>query len=230
MERLETMADQGNKALTPDTVCYNAVLNAYGWSKLRGKGSKCFNILQRMIERSESSDSAQAKPDIITCNSVINACAFEKPESDLEKEQVIKVVVDTLEIFQKVVPKYGYPDHITYSQVIYAISNQMDPGDRQYDLAEATFWQCCEAGHVNPKVVTALEQVLPWSRFSNIMGSSLNSEEGERISFDLNSLPRSWTRKSMKNKGHTHSRPSHKRDRGYKVTNQALKRISAGKD
>jgi len=227
LERLEKSADGGNKAVAPDVVCYNAVLNAYGWSQTPGKASKCFSILQRMITRSESGLNYLAKPDIITCNSVLNACAFEKVTTAAEKEVIVKIVVDTLETFQKATPRYGYPDHVTYSQVLYAISNQMEAGEEQDALAEATFWQCCQAGQVNAKVVNALEQALSWPRFAALMGSALKSRDGEKASFDLHLFPRTWTRHALKrNKVGRNSKSSRKRDRGYKVTNQGLKKLS----
>jgi hypothetical protein len=179
-----------------------------------------------MISRSESGRNYLSKPDIITCNSVLNACAFDKTETETEKGVIIKIVVDTLETFQKAIPRYGYPDHVTYSQVLYAISNQMESGEEQHALAEATFWQCCQAGQVNAKVVNALEQVLPWSRFSALMGSALRSQDGEKASFNLSLFPRTWTRHAVKQKAGSNSRASRKRDRGYKVTNQAMNKLS----
>lgn len=227
MERLENPADEGNKAVAPDVVCYNALINAYGWSKVPGKALKCNAILQRMITQSTSGRNFLAKPDIITCNSVLNACAFDKANTEVEKAAIVKIVVDTLETFQQAIPRYGYPDHVTYSQVLYAISNQMSPGEDQYALAEATFWQCCQAGQVNAKVINALEQVLSWSRFSALMGPALLSREGDdKASFNVNLFPKTWTRHALKRKAGGNSKASRKRDRGYKVTNQGLKKLS----
>ena len=180
-----------------------------------------------MITRSKSGRNYLATPDIITCNSVLNACAFEKATTAEERGVIVKIVVDTLETFQKATPRYGYPDHVTYAQVLYAISNQMEPGEEQYALAEATFWQCCQAGQVNAKVVNALEHALSWPRFAALMGSALKSRDGEKASFNLSLFPRTWTRHALKrNKVGTNSRASRKRDRGYKVTNQGLKKLS----
>lgn len=212
--------------MAPDVVCYNAVINAYGWSHISGKASKCYSILQRMIAKAESGHSFLATPDIITCNSVLNACAFDKAKTQAEKEVIVKIAVDTLETFQQSIPRYGYPDDVTYSQVLYTITNQMATGEERDSLAEATFWQCCQAGHVNAKVVNALEQLLPWSRFSALMGSALKSQQGEKAAFNLSLFPRSWTRHAMKRKIGDGSKASRKRDRGFKVTNQAMKKRS----
>ena len=222
LERIEVMARDGNKAVKPDVVCYNAVINAYGWSDQPGRASKCHSILKRMVELSDSGENILARPDIITCNSVLNACAFDEPSTESEREEIVRVMVETLELFQKQMPKYGYPDHATFAQVLQAISRQMPPGDKRYEMAEATFWQCCRAGHVSVLVVSALEQALSWSRFAALMGSALRSKEGEKTSFDLKLFPRSWTRHAPKKGTDEKSRASRKRDRGYQVTKRTL--------
>jgi hypothetical protein len=125
----------------PDVVSYNAVINAYGWSKEKGKSIKCFEILKKMVNLHESGKTIDAKPDIITCNSVLNACAFETARTDSERAEIMDIIVQTLEIFQMAAPKYGYPDHSTYSQVLLGISKHMPMNDRRLEMAETTFWQ-----------------------------------------------------------------------------------------
>ena len=216
------MAVGGNTAVAPDVVCYNAVINAYGWSDLAGKSSRCFAILQRMIEVSNSGKNRLAKPDIITCNSVLNACAFEKARSESESEQIMDIVIQTLETFQTRIPQYGYPDHATYSQVLLAIAKHMPRENKRYEMAEATFWQCSHAGHVSVLVVTALEQALSFPRFAAVMGSALKSKDGEKLSYDLALFPKSWTRHTPNRKWDDKSQASRKRDRGFQVTKATL--------
>ena len=226
LERIEVLARDGDKAVIPDVVCYNAVINAYGWSDQPGRALKCYSILQRMVELSDSGENMLARPDIITCNSVLNACAFDQPSTESEREEIMKVLVETLEMFQMQMPKFGYPDHATFAQVLLAIARQMPPGDKRYEMAEAAFWQCCRAGHVSVLVVSSLEQALSWPRFAALMGSALRSKEGEKTSYDLKLFPRSWTRHAPKKGTAEKSRASRKRDRGYQVTKRSLTQSS----
>ena len=69
---LDRMSDANIK---PDVVCYNAVINAYGWSDFVGKEQRAYAVFNRMMA-SYRAGTADAKPDIITCNSILNACAF----------------------------------------------------------------------------------------------------------------------------------------------------------
>lgn len=141
LDRIQTSFEAGKRGPKPDVVSYNALINAYGWSNEKVKAVKCFEILERMIELFNSGKNTSAKPDIITCNSVLNACAFSKADSNLGKAELMEIVIKTFEIFQSSSPSYGYPDHSTYAQVLSAISKHMPEGDSRFDMAESTFWQ-----------------------------------------------------------------------------------------
>lgn len=222
MNKIEKMGLSGNKAVLPDVVCYNAVINAYGWSDFKGKSSKCFALLQRMVELSQSGKNISAKPDVITCNSILNACIYDPVDTESEKEEIMDRVVETLEVFQKEVPKYGFPDHASFSQVLLAMAELMPAGEKRFEMAEATFWQCCKAGHVSVLVISALEKALPYDRFAAVMGSALKSKEGETTAYDMSSFPRSWTRYAPKKKSANKSQASRMRDRGFQVTKSTL--------
>lgn len=141
MDKIQASFEAGRREPKPDVVSYNALINAYGWSNEKVKAVKCFEILERMIEEYTSNKNSSVQPDIITCNSVLNACAFSKAESESEKAKLMDIVIQTFEIFQSAAPTYGYPDHSTYAQVLSAISKHMPKGDRRSGMAESTFWQ-----------------------------------------------------------------------------------------
>jgi NAD-dependent SIR2 family protein deacetylase len=141
LKRVQVACDAGDRMVKPDVILFNALINAYGWSTERGKSAKCYEIFNVMIDLHASKTNFDAKPDIVTCNSVLNACAFEKTRSETEHEEIMNIVVETLETFQSSAPKYGYPDHATYAQVLLAISNHMPMNEKREKLAEATFWQ-----------------------------------------------------------------------------------------
>ena len=225
------MANNGDKAVAPDAVAYNAVINAYGWSDQKGKSSKCAGILRRMIEASDSGKNILATPDVITCNSILNACAFDQADTEEEHAEIMRIAIETLETFQRRIPKFGYPDHATFAQVLLAISRHMPQGDKRDEMAEATFWQCCRAGHVHSTVISSLQQALSWSLFSEVMASALKSGEGEKVVYDMSLFPRKWTRHAHQRFRTQSSKASRKRDRGFQVTKQTLsKRANKSRD
>ena len=47
-------------------------------------------------------------------------------------------------------------------------------------------------------MVTNLRLALSWSRFADAMGPALKSKEGEKLRYDLERLPKEWTRHSQR--------------------------------
>lgn len=164
-----------------------------------------------MVDLYQSSKNVLAKPDIITCNSVLNACAYEHAATENDKKEIMERVVETFEFFQMSAPKYGWPNHMTFAHVLLAIARHMSLDDpRRIELAKTTFWQCCERGHVSVLVVTHLHSALPWDDFAQLMGEALFSGEGKKLGFNLRKLPREWTRFAPSPKERYGSRPSKK--------------------
>lgn len=199
--------------MQPDVVCYDALINAYGWSTGAGKAKKCYDIFKKMMNLYTSGKNPRARPDIITCNSVLNACAYEKvdpKEVDVSSETIMNMVVDTFETFQTKAPEFGWPNHMTFANVLMAISRHVPPGAKRTELAEAAFLQCCQSGHVSVLVITQLHAALPWGNFAKLMGPALFSGENEKLGFNLRKLPPEWVRFAPSPKQRKASRPSMK--------------------
>lgn len=216
------MYESGACDYQPDVICYDALINAFGWSAVRGKGREAYKIYRKMLHLFETGSNRSAKPDIITCNSVLNACAYDTADTPLERAELIDIVVTTFEDFQANQAKFGRLNHVTYATVLIAISKHMEPSEQRSDLAEATFWQCAKAGHVSVLVIMQLHNALPWERCKKILGSALLSGEGENLRFIFNDLPKEWTRHAPSVKQRTGSRASKKYLSSVPVTKVAL--------
>jgi hypothetical protein len=208
--RSEEMYASGIKDAQPDCVCYDALINAIGWSNRKGRSFKCYSIYQKMLKLYHSRQNVLARPDIITCNSVLNACAFDDASTDEDRGKIMQIVVKIVEDFQSNAPKFGWPNHITYSNTLLAIQKHVVDPQKRIEMAETTFWQCCHKGLVSVPVVTNLHQALPWERFADVMGDALLSSENEALHFNWKSLPTGWTRYSPQPKERRVSRPSPK--------------------
>jgi hypothetical protein len=220
VNRLEQMYESGDGDIQPDVVCYDALINAYGWSNQKGKSLKCFEIYEKMLHLYRSRKNPDAKPDIITCNSVLNACAFEDAETASEHAAIMNVAVQILEDFQSAAPTFGRPNHVTYANTLRSIEKHMllaKDGDgkaeddcQRCDLAETAFWQCSQIGGVSVLVVTNLALVLPWDRLKKLLGPALLNMEGESLRFNYRMLPREWTKYAPQPRERRDSRPSRK--------------------
>ena len=168
-------------------------------------------IYQRMLDAYERGKNPEAKPDIVTCNSILNACAFEPSDSQADRATTMDIAIQSLEAFQAPAPAYGWPNHITFSNMLLAIARQMPMSASRFDLAEATFWQCCKAGHVSALVITHLRNALDEDRLKSIMGSALFVNRHDSFSYDMRRLPREWRRYAPRPKERTGGPQKHTR-------------------
>ena len=220
VRRLEEQYQHG-KGIQPDVACYNAVLNAFGWADdYPPKAEKCYNLFHYMTELYDMGWNVDAKPDLITCNSVLNAAAFCHVSDDKGRTRVLQIATMTADIF--LTGKYGHVNHVTFVNLLVAITRHMSPGPRRTALATTAFWQCCQTGNLAVPVVVALHRVLDWDDFKGLLGDAvLSGPQEEKLRFDLDCVPKSWTRHAPRQSERRNSRPSRKR------TNfQATRRVS----
>lgn len=199
-------------AIQLDVVCYDALLNAYGWSKdYPRKTQKCFEIFQHMVELYKSGQNREAKPDIITCNAILNSAAYADAANEMERDEIMEIAVRTADFFSSANGEYGRTNHMTFLNLLLAMARHMPRGPVRNELATTTFWQCCRTGNLSVPVVMALHSVLPWEDFSNLLDTALLSGPNERkLRFDLDRLPKEWSREAPRQSERRFSRPSRK--------------------
>ena len=213
LQELEQAFQDGASTVQPDVVIYDAVINAFGWANnYAGKAEKCVEIFERMVELYESGRNMDSKPDIITCNSILNACAFEKATTTEEHDRIVETVVRILEEFQARAPEFGTPNHTSYSTAINAVRmHASHDASMRNELLETLFLQCCESGNVSVLVVNNLHKALPFDRFSNLLGDALMSDaSNDRLRFDPKKFPQEWTINAPSRKKPFLRRPSTK--------------------
>lgn len=194
LDRLESLFESGQLDVRADVACFNSAINAWGWSNEKGKSARAHKLYRRMMDAFESGKNSNLKPDIITCNSLLNACAFETADSEADRAATMEIAIQCLETFQASAPTYGWPNHLTFGNMLLAIGRQMPMSERRLDLAEATFWQCCKAGHVSALVISHLRNALDEKRLKSVMGSSLFVNRADAFSYDMRRLPQEWRR------------------------------------
>jgi pentatricopeptide repeat protein len=201
--------------IEPDAICYNAVINAFGWAHdVPNREIIVYDLLQEMLQ----SSSAAAKPDIITANSILNACAYATASSSASMTAVavassaVQIAIDTFEFFQQNAPTYGWPDHVTYGNLLLVVAQQMSPSSpRAIQMVETIFAQACQKGHVSPLVLQRLHRILPNDRLIALLGSKAIIElTSSSFVFDMAQLPSQWTQFAPRYGQRRNSRPSRK--------------------
>jgi pentatricopeptide repeat protein len=198
VDRVESKHLEGitGKEGKPDVVFYNALMNAYGWSDEEGRSRKTFEILKHMISLFESGRLADAKPDTVSFNSVLNACVHEKTKDQSTSDDIMKTVVEAFELLNGS-PEYGKPDQRTYVHILHSIANHMaKKDDKRTQMAEATFLQCASNGLVGHAVIPKLHMTVPRSRFQTLMGPA-SKGDGSTLKYDVSELPTKWTANAL---------------------------------
>lgn len=201
----------------PDVVLYNALINAYGWSTdITERSLKCFEILNHMIGLHQSGKVIDAKPDTVSFNSVLNACAYELADSQITSKKIVTTAVQTFELLCNS-PEYGKPDSSTYIQVLITINNHLAKDDEmRVAMAEAIFLKCASNGQLCSLIITKLEAIIPNERFRKMMGSTLTSESPLR--FDLSKFPSEWTANASRRNPATPLTKSRRQPNYFQVT------------
>jgi len=166
---------------------------------------------ERMLNLYESGTNVAAKPDLISCNALLSACAHSRTEDDNERAALVDVCVSALGRVQERKPELGRPNHVTYSTALLVFINHLPHCELRDDLSRTVFQSSCRDGQVSGLVVSSLLKAVSEGAADGLLGNALLKErddEGRRI-FDARMLPREWTKYG----GGRKSRPSQKKQR-----------------
>lgn len=204
---LEQKHERGQVDFQPDVVCYDALINAIGWSTIEGRTQRAYEIFQRMLNLYETGKNVDVKPDIITCNAVLNAAAFEDASNPADESAIVHIALKTYDWFQSRAPDFGWPNHITYASTLLVLARHLPQGPVRTQLTERVFVQCCESGHVSTLVVKHLSEAASFDTLVRLLGPALFSTRGEPIRFGLQKLPADYCRFAPRPNERRESRP-----------------------
>lgn len=178
---------------TADTVCFNAVINAWAWSSNQNdKASRVESILNKMIQRSVSNK--ECKPDVVTLNCILNACAFTSKSDPIAVNNAVKVAVNTYELFQDKSSAFGPPDHLSYGLLLMVLNKLLCQSNLRTDLMKNIFYQCSRAGCLNGFVVNQLKQGVSSRDLKELLGhAAVVVDKTKSVRIDKRKVPKQWS-------------------------------------
>ena len=108
-----------------------------------------------MLTLFKSKENLDAKPDLITLNSLLNACAFSAANDKEESAEAVEIAIKAYELYQAEAPLFGVPNHLTYGSMLMIFNKLLPQNEIRDDLMKNLFYQCCENGHVSGFVVVS---------------------------------------------------------------------------
>ncbi len=188
---LRYMLQSGIEDIRPDVISFSTCLDVWAKSKEPGKAEKAYNILKKMIEFHKLTGSDKMKPNQVTYNTVLNACAFSAFTEATEKKQAMRIAVNLFNEMQKSDIK---PDAITYGMMIKCIANLMPRGEVRNKMASGLFNNAKEKGLVNGLVFDEIRRAIPGANMGGLLKDCFrNNKKRKPLSeMMLRDLPRSW--------------------------------------
>ena len=122
------------------------------------------------------------KPDLITINSVLNACAFTKTNDDIIKKDALDIAI---KLYEEITSSSSSsntfdikPNDTTYGTMI-LICGKLCSNNiiLRHELIQSIFWKCCNDGYVSYFVISQLRSVLQ-SKLNN--NNEDNDDEDEK--------------------------------------------------
>mmetsp|Transcript_33110 Transcript_33110/g.68060 ORF Transcript_33110/g.68060 Transcript_33110/m.68060 type:complete len:192 (-) Transcript_33110:696-1271(-) len=168
LDEMEYISSCGSKDLAPNTILYNAVIDAYARSTTIGKCNRAELLLERMIEESNNGNMA-IRPDTITFNSVINAAARSSfGDYDVRKEAYM-IGLNAFKSLHR--SDYCQPSSITYVLFLRVLENLMESEESRDYMAGKVFELCRKHNLVNDAVVSQLKKTCSHDTFYVVTSS-----------------------------------------------------------
>ena len=131
----------------------------------------------------------QARPNILTYTSVLNAAAFPSKQSDFKtKRKALDTAIFTLHELRS--SQYGHPTELTYSTFMKACSNLLSSKDETSlrEVIEETFHQCKEDGQVGEMFLSRLKEAAPKDLYTSLLSEVVTDRDFVKV----DDLPQSW--------------------------------------
>jgi len=122
--------------VAPNTICYNAVIDAWSRSKMPSKAYRTELLLEKMMEETAKGN-IMIQPDTITYNSVISACARSPKKDEIIRKEAFSIGLNAFRQLHSL--DYCKPSSITYISYLKLLCNLTERGRARNHMAERVY-------------------------------------------------------------------------------------------
>mmetsp|Transcript_7805 Transcript_7805/g.17616 ORF Transcript_7805/g.17616 Transcript_7805/m.17616 type:complete len:748 (-) Transcript_7805:33-2276(-) len=202
LDRIDALNDTTNDdtlRIDVGCVCYNTVLDAWGWSSAPDKVQRANKLFHRMLDLYTSESNLQAKPNIVTLNSLLNACAFARVKGEEgHAAAILEVATNAFEKFAD--GEYGSANGLTYFTMLKIFNKFLPMNDDRTEKMKNVFHQCCENGYLDKKVFNQLEKGVPTNELKYLLGNGFSMDAAGKVRIDKRKIPQLGIRIKQKQK------------------------------
>jgi hypothetical protein len=132
-------------------------------------------------------------PNAHCYTAVINSCAYCIDDAT-EKKNALDIALNTYKELERT-PSHGSPNHVTYAELIGALSNLLPPSDKRTRAVRSVFKRCHETGQVDGLVVRRLQMSLTAAELKETLSSCNDPIVSPDGSINVQSIPAEWKRR-----------------------------------
>jgi pentatricopeptide repeat protein len=168
---------------------YNAVLDCYAKSPRADKARHAKALLEEMTAANGAG--TKVKPDLISYNSVLSACAGSFGSAELKKESLAIAMT----VFKHICQSNDIdPAPYTFAVMLKVLRKLVADAETRYNLIGKTFLLCCKHGMLNAGVWQQVQRSIPNDAAGEALWKQLLGEELSRSNtrLQLSDLPDEW--------------------------------------
>jgi hypothetical protein len=129
-------------------------------------------------------------PNAHCYTAVINSCAYCVDDAT-EKKNALGIALSTYKELERT-PSHGSPNHVTYAELIGALSNLLPPSDKRTGAIRSVFKRCQETGQVDSLVVRRLQMSLTAAELKETLSSCNDSIVSPGGAINVQLIPAEW--------------------------------------
>ena len=184
---LQEMIDSNDPDLQPNARSFTSVIHAWARSFDATKPQRALKLLKRMKDL-YNSGLKDAKPNLITYNAAMDACA--RCQGDLHQQtESLKIAFAILKAIQ--VDPQLEPNAMSFSTLLRACAFLMPTGDERDKVAKAVFEKARKAGMGDFRVLLNLKKAVNTQMLQELLEGVPQDRNG---TFDFNQIPPGWNR------------------------------------
>ena len=201
---LNYMLQAGRKEIQPDVISFTTVLDVWAKSKEENKAAQAQAILHKMNEFYLQTGDASLRPNEVTYNAVLNACAFSAMASDEERKHALTVALRTFQEMQQSSSESSMKsgqrsikaDSITYGTLLKCMANLIPVGNpSRTKMSCNLFEKCCAEGLVGEMAWNEFRRSVSKKTLVQTLSKSPKIDIRNRsvAKIEVKDLPKDWT-------------------------------------
>jgi pentatricopeptide repeat protein len=148
--------DEEQQTVKPNIVTHTNVIQALKRSRIKNKAQTAWDLFQSTL-RAYKNGNEDVRPNVITINSVITACAFTVGD-DQTRERAVKLALAAVVEMER---QEITPNSTTFRMLLEAIGRQVSDMSERNRMSAYAFSRCRRENLVDSGVVDALRRFVP---------------------------------------------------------------------